>query len=62
MNSNIHPKGGFSSAIAQGSRRLADITSKVMGTEQDVPQTVPKEQYTLAVSIIKAVGKCCNCL
>lgn len=48
---------GLSPVIAGAARNLADKTSKIGSkSKDDVPQSVPKEQYSLAVNLIKAVG------
>ena len=50
-------KKGFPSMIASAARNLADRTSQIGSkSKDDVPQSVPKEQYSLVVSIIKAIG------
>jgi hypothetical protein len=48
---------GLSPSIAGAARSLAEKTSKIGSkSKDDVPQSVPKEQYSLAVNLIKAVG------
>jgi HrpA-like RNA helicase len=50
-------KSGFSNMIAGAAHQLADKTCKIGSkAKDDVPQSVPKEQYSLVVNIIKAVG------
>ena len=50
-------KSGFSNMIAGAAHQLAEKTCKIGSkAKDDVPQSVPKEQYTLVVNIIKAVG------
>ena len=51
------PKNKFNPSICEGARTLIDKTKKLgVKSKDDVPQSVPKEQYTLAVGIIKAIG------
>jgi hypothetical protein len=48
---------GLSPSIAGAARSLAEKTSKIGSkSKDDVPQSVPKEQYSLAVNLIKAMG------
>ena len=50
-------KNNLPSSISQAARSLIEKTSKLgVKSKDDVPQSVPKEQYSLVVSIIKAVG------
>jgi len=44
--------------VAQAARKIIEVTAHSSGrASDDVPQTVPKEQYNLAVGLIKAVGQ-----
>jgi hypothetical protein len=50
-------RAGLSPSIAGAARSLAEKTSKIGSkSKDDVPQSVPKEQYSLAVNLIRAVG------